>query len=1545
MAATPSKPVAPPPPVHHGPMFSWRAFIADQAISILAYLGGFLLLIATLTFEVTASSGLDPLLKLGGVTFVYVVFGALGIGLRRFHALRTVSRVYLGVFALATPLEALAVYLFALRGQGLSAQGMVCIAAAYAAVVYIALAARTRFVTYAYLGWASVIGAIVTVPLWAGASFEWWMLALAVSALVLLAPRVLSMRWPEGAIAWMSVSAMAFSAVISSLAALSAIALFIGRLAVVEVGAAAYFAQATSALLALALTSLVLTALAFAWFKTLPTLASPAVTGFSPFTAWLVAAFAAMSVCSIALAMGASAEVLVYTLAGAALAEGVFVLVLRRRLAAFSGLVIGIQALAMSLAGVGVLMGAPLTSPHIPMLSACLAGFALGAIYAARGVVGWPALWGVGGGVFALIGAFSAFESLVPSTLLNAQSDAFATAWLELPSLYAGLALVFTAIGVLLKFVAPAFSGARNLRTATHSTALVGSAVTSLLLVAHTGPYAAAVLGVFAVTSIIVGRIERWPIPSGVLGAFFGIAAVLIFIINASTGLAIVAVGPAIAVAGLVWYFGAGRMYAAPVYLVALVAAPATSIRLTQPFADIPPGIAHFALGPAGISALAVSLLMALAALRERSAWWQSVPAAVSLLSLAAANSLWPVAMLTLALACAGTLSRLARGRTWGIPWHGAAAISSVVAVLDAILTPQGSPASAVTLALAFMTVAWLVAWQEDLPWLTWAAAPYAVVAFFEATALPVRDVGKFGILVALTLLIVGFGALARARLGRWWGIPLYGIAAIGSAFTLVMGFSTPALTGHLEIASLIFGAAAWVIAWQEREPWLSLGVAPYAVVTFVNTTALPIDVRLQFTILVGLTLLIAGFGALARTGLGRFWGIPLYGIAATGSVFALVTGFSTPGLAGYLEVAALVFGAAAWLIAWREGQPWFTAGATSYAVAAFVNAGALPIDARLQFTILLALTLLIVGFGALARARLGRWWGIPLYGIAAIGSAFTVAHGLAHPAEAWYVEVSALVLAVVAWLVAWQERKPLISSGSVLYALVAFVEVPQLHLDIFAGLGVFVVLTLTFAGLGALSRVKLGRSWALTFYVTAVIGSLFPIPQAVTMPSYAGLFEGVLLVYAAVALGIALIEDNKWAVFAPALYASGAALAQPDGRWLLPLALALAALAFTMSRWRGGRWALPLYGAGAVAALASTWQSHQSIPSFEPIALGVLGVTTWLLAALESRPDALIIAYVFAGLAIPALGEALGWQEWTSILSFAGLSWGVGLVGLVWARLPWLRRRSGSWLQGIARSADTRASLEDPRIAGRWISRGAGLLIAFGAASAGIVAPDAFAAHTSATLVAAVTLASLSGILFYEGALTGWRPAAYVAIETLALAVTWQIRWFGVTNLQALIVAPGSAQLVVGALLPVDRRLRAPAWLSQAFSIGGALILTIPTFTQSVTEPRDAQWIYILTLALEALVLTLIAVGLRNRVLALTASAFVGVAAIRGAVLAVTNGSPIALIIGAFALALMGLATWLSLRARHHNTRDNEGSLTVSDSVDPRQPPPLAGS
>jgi hypothetical protein len=207
------------------------------------------------------------------------------------------------------------------------------------------------------------------------------------------------------------------------------------------------------------------------------------------------------------------------------------------------------------------------------------------------------------------------------------------------------------------------------------------------------------------------------------------------------------------------------------------------------------------------------------------------------------------------------------------------------------------------------------------------------------------------------------------------------------------------------------------------------------------------------------------------------------------------------------------------------------------------------------------------------------------------------------------------------------------------------------------------------------------------------------------------------------------------------------------------------------------------------------------------------------------------------------------------------------------------------------------------------------GIVVASGTCVAAIFAPAAFTGSAPATEVVVVALLSAAGMLALLERWLHLRAARYVAGGLAALAVTWQLRYFGAENLQAFVLAPGSYVLLIGVLLPGDERLGHPLRAGQICSLLGSLILLVPTLAQSfATEPN---WVYALALALEALVLVGLGVGTHSRFLVLAGSVFVGIAALRGAALAVNSGVPVALVIGVLALLLMGGATWLSLRAR----------------------------
>src|SRR5215467_9856295 len=138
-SSTPATSPAPAQP------FSFGAFFADQSIAILAYTGAFLLLVATLSFEIGGWQVLGNTAKLAIVVVVYALFGIAGLILMSRERFRTISRAYLGIFALMTPLVGLAAYQFYIREVGFSVQGMICITAWYTTLVYLALAVRTHY--------------------------------------------------------------------------------------------------------------------------------------------------------------------------------------------------------------------------------------------------------------------------------------------------------------------------------------------------------------------------------------------------------------------------------------------------------------------------------------------------------------------------------------------------------------------------------------------------------------------------------------------------------------------------------------------------------------------------------------------------------------------------------------------------------------------------------------------------------------------------------------------------------------------------------------------------------------------------------------------------------------------------------------------------------------------------------------------------------------------------------------------------------------------------------------------------------------------------------------------------------------------------------------------------------------------------------------------------------------------------------------------------------------------------------------------------------
>ena len=1192
-----------PSPV--GPVFSWRAFIAEQAIAIMAYLGGFLLLVATLSFEVGGWQVLDSAVKLAAVCVVYGIFGVLGVALPRASRLRTVGRAYLGVFALMTPLVALAVYRFELRQRGFSPYGMLCLAAAYAAVVYLALAWRTRFATYAYLAWSAALVAVLAVVPWLDVDRTWWLPSLVAASLGLLLPRRLRRFGTVGAV---EEPATQLSAVASVVAAMALEAVGLGIVSGMGTPGAGMSVLPP----VFALATVVLVPLAVLWGVTLRERvaldvgavnadASAAterpvgydtgiVSGIVDGVDWLTAAFAAQAAVGVAWWFGADGRTMSSVLAAAAVGELALAMALRRFSAERAGLRFGVEGLALALAAIAPALVWPGDAPNWPLIVALAAGLVVTASVAVAEAAPW---WLLASGLCLTLGYRALLHAVLPASVIALPFFPYDNSQI-MSACVAGLALAVWLAALALTM----WPAARRYAPPLFFVALGDALYASVMLIGQPAAQQTAILALFALAALGAARRQRAPVMANLLFAFFGALAVYPYAGADVRGIrvAVAALVPVLVALGV--RRALGRRWAYGSYAVGLWAALLAFQQLQRP--DVTTADASLlGISFASWTLLVVAALAAVAASWEDVRWALVVPAGLSLLA---------------------------------------------------------------------------TVYMPDL-----------------------RS------LVVLVFVLAGLGAAWRQVKGPWWGAAWHGAALLASG---VAGFRLLALEPH---------QPAWVLA------------------------------------------------------------------------------------------ISLAFGAAVYLVAAHERAPWVTPLATAYAVVAI--------------------------------------WQIP-------------------------------------------------GTNTLLSTL---------------------LLTFALVGVGVALRLRFGVVWALAVYGAATVGSIFAVARVA--PSNVGLMEALLLVFAGIAYAVAALERAPLAGGVPALYACAAVAVRPDAHALLPLALALGVLAVGVGRVAGPRWSWPLYAAATVNAAAAALLASGDL-RFEAIGLAAIAALVYAVAALESRADLLPVAFLIGGLALASAEGALNWVEWQRIVAFAALGWLYYLGAAAWRRIPWLRDRGGAWWAKLDVNAEVVRRTRDVRLFGTQIHWWSGILVAAATCLAAIVAaPDSFAVRAAAAEAVVAALLSCGVMLAVHARTPRMHVLWYAAGELLALAVTWQARTLGANNVQAFILAPGSYQIVVGALLPADARLRHPVRLGQAFSLVGSLVLLLPTLAQSFNG--ETEWVYALVLAVEALAIAGAGVGTHSRLLMLTGSVFVGVAALRGAGLAVTSGVPVAVVIAGLALLLMGGATWLSLRVR----------------------------
>ncbi len=146
---------------------SLREFFADNSILVLSIAGAFLLIVATLLFEIYGSTGFGGEVRFTGVLVLNLIFGAAGYLCFGRPRLRLVGQTYLAIFALMAPLTVAAAWVFlALEGRGISRDLAVGVGGLGCAVLYAILATRLPSRAYAALsmialpvGWTGVLAA------------------------------------------------------------------------------------------------------------------------------------------------------------------------------------------------------------------------------------------------------------------------------------------------------------------------------------------------------------------------------------------------------------------------------------------------------------------------------------------------------------------------------------------------------------------------------------------------------------------------------------------------------------------------------------------------------------------------------------------------------------------------------------------------------------------------------------------------------------------------------------------------------------------------------------------------------------------------------------------------------------------------------------------------------------------------------------------------------------------------------------------------------------------------------------------------------------------------------------------------------------------------------------------------------------------------------------------------------------------------------------------------------------------------------------------
>jgi hypothetical protein len=1501
--APPTTPLAPPAPPARA--FSFREFLADQAIAVMAYLGAFLMLVAALTFEIGAFApeGLTNGVKLAVLVAVHLLFAVLGFLFRRTERLRTVGGAYLFIFALMTPLVALAAYFWLLEGT-ISATGMLTLSALYAALVYLFLAWRVRFAAYAYMGWVAFAIGMLALPDWLEVPAEWSYSRLAFIALLMLLPTWGRRFAPLAAVAG---PGRLVGGIATALAVLASLGLGVTSLTLSLIPRAENTIPSTQILV----NASALLLLALAWSVTARQLDPPQTSGADLADAGLAAALAYLAF-SIGVAFSLDRLSFAALLNGVAILEALGALALGRLQPARTGLRRGIYGVAQALATIAALAVTSDSPPNWPLIIAVATALAITLLTALRERAPW---WLVVSGIYlfwlyaALLTAFltpdvlSFWYEVVPDVTLRS----FQFALLTIAVGVAGLALTWS--GSARKYAAPVLLVAFFYGLFTSLLVFLNGQAGGALI-RPSAAYQTIILALFTTLALLAGNRVATGQPANrvvianLFAAPFGLLLPIPALTQAHSGVTASVLAVSVAIIALAVRRFLGRSWAITLYGVALWT---TLLAIPQARAS-EADLGLYAL--IGVS-LPVALLLVIAALATVAALWENVPAAMiapaAIAWLALFGRIEPLPALVVALMILGAGAALYqfRGRGWDVPWLIAGALGSFGPLILLRFSDPGGPYWQVGALVVVGTAIYLLALQRRaaLPYratLEPLAALYGVLA---ALAFP-REDGYIPI-VAYACAMGLLAALIRLRLARDWALPLYGVAVFTSAISF---FWLPGYDANrIAAIFLVYAAVSVAPALAERNPVVGVVPALYA----SGAVVVQSDAHLLLPIAVGLALV----GVLMSRWLGRAWAAPWYTAALIASVATAIRGASYP---DFNHLALLLLALVAYAVALVERSAWLTPLAALYGVwAVFVVPG--PDQFLATATIAFGAILLGALISLLARwSRLNavfgaaqgiagrlRWTAV-WYGIAVVAS-FALPFRNGAYSDVFYIALFALAVEIylVALLV---ERAPLLTAATVLYGWWGALVLPDVN-----RLVVTVALACGVALLGGVVRLIAGRQWALSLYALGALISLVSLTRII--PYDTNTMEAILLIYTAVAAVVALIEREPLAGIAPAIYASGVTLIQTDPQLLLPVALGLGVVAMLLGRRFGVRWSLPWYIVTATASLATVIRGV-SQPDFEYIALIALAALSYAIVAAEALPELLALPFMLGVAALIVTANHFELERWQTVLSLCALAYLYFAGQWLWRALPWL---------GAIPPRQYGDQPADTRTIGVGAHRWGALITAMFVALASMALRGSFAPGEATTLAVGAAILAVAGLLALISIQTGRRGLLYIAGLVATLAFSWGARWYGLENLQAYTLLPASYLLLIGALLPADKKLARAAEGAAWASIIGSFTLLLPTFVQSFTDQNDT--LYLLILVAEAVVVVALGLGTRARSLLLIGAGFIAIAAIRGAVIAVTNDVPIFVVFAALALLLIGGATWLSLAVRRRPEHAPEGS------------------